>query len=125
MSTENDRFSHSFMDDQNILVGAIKESNLDKDNSQEILDLVQDDLANYPNYEHYILDVRKVEKVSNSALGVLLKAMNIIKHTGSYMILVMTEDLLQKIMIEQPIMFDYFAVFHSVDEAIEYIKAKS
>ncbi len=125
MSTENDRFSHSFMDDQNILVGAIKESNLDKDNSQEILDLVQDDLANYPNYEHYILDVRKVEKVSNSALGVLLKAMNIIKHTGSYMILVMTEDLLQKIMIEQPIMFDYFAVFHSVDEAMEYIKAKS
>ncbi|HMB20119.1 MAG TPA: STAS domain-containing protein [Spirochaetota bacterium] len=125
MSTENDRFSHSFMDNQNILVGAIKESNLDKDNSQEILDLVQDDLANYPNYEHYILDVREVEKVSNSALGVLLKAMNIIKHTGSYMILVMTEDLLQKIMIEQPIMFDYFAVFHSVDEAIEYIKAKS
>lgn len=125
MSTENDRFSHSFMDDQNILVGAIKESNLDKDNSQEILDLVQDDLANYPNYEHYILDVRKVEKVSNSALGVLLKAMNIIKHTGSYIILVMTEELLQKIMIEQPIMFDYFAVFHSVDEAIEYIKAKS
>jgi len=125
MSTENDRFSHTFIDDQNILIGAIKESNLDKDNSQEILDLVQDDLANYPNYEHYILDVRKVEKVSNSALGVLLKAMNIIKHTGSYMILVMTEDLLQKIMIEQPIMFDYFAVFHSVDEAMEYIKAKS
>ncbi len=125
MSTGNERFSHTFIDDQNILVGALKESNLDKDNSQEILDLVQDDLSNYPNYEHYILDVRQVKKVSNPALGVLLKAMNIIKHTGSYMILVMTEDLLQKIMIEQPIMFDYFAVFHSVDEAMEYIKAKS
>jgi anti-anti-sigma factor len=125
MSTGNDRFSHSFMDDQNILIGAIKESDLDKDNSQEILDLVQDDLSNYPDYEHYILDVRKVDKVSTPALGVLLKAMNIIKHTGSYMILVMTEDLLQKIMIEQPVMFDYFAVFHSIDEATEYIKAKS
>ncbi|MFW5771433.1 MAG: STAS domain-containing protein [Spirochaetota bacterium] len=125
MSTGNDRFSHTFIDDQNILVGTLKESDLDKDNSQEILDLVQDDLSNYPNYEHYILDVRQVKKVSNSALGVLLKAMNIIKHTGSYMILVMTEDLLQKIMIEQPVMFDYFAVFHSLDEAKEYIKAKS
>jgi len=125
MSSNNDRFSHSTIDDNEIVVGTIKESNLDKDNSQEILDHVRDDLSNYPDYEHYILDVRQVKEVSNSALGVLLKALNIIKRTGGYMILVMTEDLLQKIMIEQPAMFDFFAVFHSIDEAKEYIRAKS
>ncbi len=125
MSSNNDRFSHSTLDDNEIVVGTIKESSLDKDNSQEILDHVRDDLSNYPDYEHYVLDVRQVKEVSNPALGVLLKALNIIKRTGGYMILVMTEDLLQKIMIEQPAMFDFFAVFHSIDEAKEYIRAKS
>ncbi len=125
MSSKNDRFSHSTIDDNEIVVGTIKESNLDKENAQEILDHVRDDLSNFPGYEHYILDVRQVTEVSTSALGVLLKALNIIKKTGGYMILVMTEDLLQNIMIEQPAMFDFFAVFHSIDEAKEYIRAKS
>ena len=46
MSSKNDRFSHSILDDNEIVVGTIKESSLDKDNSQEILDHVRDDLSN-------------------------------------------------------------------------------
>jgi hypothetical protein len=34
----------------------------------------------------------------------------------------MTDDLLQKIMIEQPAMFDYFAVFPTMNEAIAFTK---
>ncbi len=122
MSTLNDLFSSEFLKDNAILIGKIKKPTITKEEAIKILEFVKQDIQNYPAHQHFILDVLDVQEVSNPIIGVLMKALEFWKKTRGYGILVMTEELLQKIMIEQPAMFDFFAVFHSIDEAIAFTK---
>jgi hypothetical protein len=122
MSQLNDLYSSEFLNDNAILIGKIKKPSITKEEANQILDFVKQDIQNYPDHQHFILDVLLVQEVSNPIIGVLMKALQFWKKTRGYALLVMTDDLLQKIMIEQPAMFDFFAVFHTVDEAIAFTK---
>jgi hypothetical protein len=84
----------------------------------------QQDINRQPPHSDVILDVRKAEKVTNSAIGVLLKALESMKRGNTYAILVMTEKLLQEVMLQFPEMFDFYAVFHSIDDAVAFIKKR-
>jgi CRISPR/Cas system-associated protein Cas10 (large subunit of type III CRISPR-Cas system) len=124
MAGRNEHINHTFDDSTNILVGTITISSLDKDEAQSIYDFVKGDIANFPDYENYILDVTSVTEATNPSLGILLKSLGLVKKTGDYMVLVLTEEFLQKLMLEHSAMFDVFAVFHNLADAREYILSK-
>ncbi len=63
------------------------------------------------------MDATAVTEISDPAIGILMKSMAIMKKAKGYLVLVMTEDFLQKIMVAHPEMFNYMAVFHSVMDA--------
>ena len=58
------------------------------------------------------------------SFGYLMKALGVVKKTAGYMILVMKEDILQKFMITNPEMFDYYAVFFNTEDAVQFIMSK-
>ncbi len=115
-------FKYEYLADSNVLVGVILSDNIEKDDSKAILDYAIEELKNQPDSPNYIMDVRNVTKVSSYAIGVLMKALGVMKKTKGYMILVMTEALLQEIMLQHPEMFDYYAVFHTIEDAVAFIR---
>ena len=53
-----------------------------------------------------------------------MKSLEIMKRGKTFAILVMTEQLLQEIMLQHPEMFDFYAVFHTIEDAIAYVKKR-
>ena len=115
-------YEFEYLASDNILIGRLLAGSIDRDMASEIYDHVDVEINNQPDYDHFILDVRKVVKVTNHGIGFLMKSLGIIKKTRGYMILVMTEELLQEIMLIHPEMFDFYAVFHTLEEAIAFAK---
>nr|MBP8178496.1 hypothetical protein [Spirochaetota bacterium] len=69
MSTLKDLFSLEYDNDSKILLGTIKKPILAKEEANEILEFVKQDMQNYPDHQHYILDVLTVKEVSNPIIG--------------------------------------------------------
>jgi len=115
-------FTHSLNADANVLVGTVKVQSLDKDEAELILSFIREDSERHGAFSSYILDVSAVTKVTNPILGVLMKTLGTVKKVNGYLILVMSETLLQEIMLEHPEMFDYYAVFHTIKDAIQYVR---
>lgn len=111
-----------FMEDKKILIGEIFEASLDKEKAKEVYEYTKIESPKQPDYNGFILNVLAVSEVSDAALGYLMKSMDLVKKVKGYMILVMTETLLQDVMMRHPVLFDYYAVFHTIDEAIQYIE---
>jgi hypothetical protein len=120
MNATSEYFKFDYLEDKKVLIGKIILPKIDKAEAAVILDYAQKMLPDLPDYEHFILDTLAVVDVSNSAIGILMKSLEIVKKTKGYMMLVMTEKLLQKIMVLFPVMFDFYVVFHSINDAIEY-----
>lgn len=106
-----------------VLIATIARPNVDKEESTTMHDVVAAELPKYPDYKHFILDVLQVSKVSSYAMGMMMKTFMLVKKTKNYNVIIMTEKLLQEIMLEHPEMFDFLAVFQTRDEALKYIKS--
>jgi len=117
-------FTNIYDESNQILTGRIELSSMEKEDAKLIYDLTIEGLNSHSDYKDYILDVTKVTDVTIASVGYLLKILASIRKTAGYMILVLKEDVLQKFMISNPEMFDYYAVFFTTDEAIQYIKSK-
>lgn len=121
----NDKaFTNNYDSASKILTGKIQLKDMTKDDSKSIYDLTVEGLELYPDYSDYILDASNVNEVTAASFGYLMKALGIVKKTAGYMVLILTEDILQKFMITNPEMFDFYAVFFNTDDAIKYIKSK-
>jgi len=107
-----------------VLTGTIIAGTVEQEDSQEIYSLIEKSLKEFPDYSDYILDASKVDSIKIDSFGYLMKAMGIVKRTAGYMVLVLKEEVLQKFMLTNPEMFDYYAVFFSTNEALEYIISK-
>jgi anti-anti-sigma regulatory factor len=117
-------FSLNYIKESDIMVGAVLGPNLDKAEANQIFQYYKDEIAKHPEYSDFILDARKAEVVTNSAIGVLMKALETMKRGNTYGILVMTEKLLQEVMLQFPEMFDFYAVFHTIEDAVAYVKKR-
>ncbi len=117
-------FKNSYDASNKILIGKILLSSMEKEDAKSIYDLTVEGLESYPDYSDYILDVSSVTEVTAASLGYLMKALGMVKKTAGYMILVLKEDVLQKFMITNPEMFDFYAVFFNIEDAVTYIKSK-
>ncbi|HPS85972.1 MAG TPA: hypothetical protein PLY36_04470 [Spirochaetota bacterium] len=117
-------FTNNFDTSSKILTGKIELSNMEKDDAKLIYDLTVEGLQKYPEYSDYILDASSVTEVTIASFGYLMKALGTVKKTAGYMILVLKEEILQKFMITNPEMFDFYAVFFNIDDAVKYIKSK-
>jgi len=117
-------FTNSYDETNNILIGRIQLSSMEKDDAKSVYDLTVEGLQNYPEYSDYILDASAVSEVTVASVGYLMKSLGAIKKTAGYMILVLKEEVLQKFMISNPEMFDFYAVFFNIDDAVKYIKSK-
>jgi len=124
MAGDTELFTMQYLADSDVLVGIVHCANLDKAEANQVYQKYQQDINSQPPHSDVILDVRKAEKVTNSAIGVLLKALESMKRGNTYAILVMTEKLLQEVMLQFPEMFDFYAVFHSIDDAVAFIKKR-
>ncbi len=124
MAGDAELFTMQYLADSDVLVGIVHCANLDKAEANQVYQKYQQDINRQPPHSDVILDVRKAEKVTNSAIGVLLKALESMKRGNTYAILVMTEKLLQEVMLQFPEMFDFYAVFHSIDDAVAFIKKR-
>ena len=120
----NSIFTNTYDSSNKILTGRIELSSLEKEDAKSIYDLTEEGLKLYPEYSDYILDVSNVSDVTAASVGYLMKSLGIVKKTAGYMILVLKEDVLQKFMLSNPEMFDYYAVFFNIEDAVQYIKSK-
>jgi len=120
----NSIFSNSYDSSNQILTGKIELTSMEKEDARLIYDLTIEGINNHPDYKDYILDATKVTDVTIASVGYLLKILTSIRKTAGYMILVLIEDVLQKFMISNPEMFDYYAVFFNTEDAVKYIKSK-
>lgn len=122
---EDDRiFINSYDNSAKILTGTVQLSKVEKNESKTIFDLIVKGIEEHQSYTDYILDTQRVTDVKIDSFGYLMKALGVVKKTAGYMILVMKEDILQKFMLTNPEMFDYYAVFFTTDDAVKFIKSK-
>lgn len=117
-------FINSYDTSKKILTGTVKLTSVGKEDSKTIFSLIEKGINENQAYSDYILDTRSVNDVRLESFGYLMKALGVVKKTSGYMILVMKEDILQKFMITNPEMFDYYAVFFNMDDAIQFILSK-
>ncbi len=117
-------FENNFRDDSGILEGKILIETIEQKDSRNVYDEVMHGVEEYSDYSDYFLNALNVNEINISSFGLLMKALSNVKKTSGYMILVMKEEILQKFMLSNPEMFDYYAIFFNPDEAIEYIYSK-
>ncbi|HOP29138.1 MAG TPA: hypothetical protein P5120_00110 [Spirochaetota bacterium] len=118
------KLTNAYDSKNKVLTGAITIESVEQNDSKEIYSLIEKSLQEFSDYNDYILDASKVNNIKIESFGYLMKALGIVKRTAGYMVLVIKEDILQKFMLTNPEMFDYYAVFFSTSEALEYILSK-
>lgn len=116
-------FKYEYLKDQDILIGKFLVDSLnDKDEAKTVYDYAIAELGKQPKTNNFIMDVTSLDSVSSYSIGTLMKSLEHMKKTKGYMVLLIKESLLQTIMVQHPIMFDFFAVFHELKDGIAYIK---
>ena len=121
MNDNNKLYSYSYLKADDILHFKLNIDKVDKDTAASIYDTYSKE-ADLPNFSYFIMDASRITEISDPAIGILMKAMAIMKKTKGYLVMVMTEEFLQEIMIAHPEMFNYIAVFHTIDDAKAFIK---
>ena len=114
-------YTLNYLQEEKILHLQFSIATIDKNTADAIYDSYTKE-PNLPDFTDFILDARSVTEISDPALGILMKSMGVMKKAKGYLVIVMTEEFLQKIMIAHPEMFNFMAVFHSLEEARTYIK---
>ncbi|MBN2159033.1 MAG: hypothetical protein JW807_06530 [Spirochaetes bacterium] len=118
---ENTLYSYTYLPEEDILLFNLKVSKVEKDTAAAIYDTYLGE-KNLPEFSDFIMDASKVTHISDPAIGILMKSLSIMKKAKGYLVMVMTEDFLQKIMLEHPEMFNVMAVFHNIEDAKAFIK---
>ncbi len=121
MPSGADLFVLEYNQKDDIMVGKVQCAKVDRAEAEAIYKNYVGKVSEYPKYRDFILDVREIENVTDPAIGVLMKGLELMKKGSSYAILLMTEALLQDIMLRHPEMFDFYAVFHTLDDAVAFI----
>jgi hypothetical protein len=121
MSADNALYTYTFLPEERMLIFKILTAGIDKENAAVMYDTYMKD-AEMPDFSDFIMDATRVTDITDPAIGILMKSMTVMKKAKGYLVLVMTEDFLQKIMIAHPEMFNYMAVFHSVEDARSFIR---
>jgi hypothetical protein len=120
MNGNNKLYSYSYLSADDILHFKLNVDKVDKDTATTIYDTYSKE-TNLPDFSYFIMDATAITEISDPAIGILMKSMAIMKKTKGYLVMIITEDFLQKIMVEHPEMFHYIAVFHTIDDAKAFI----
>jgi hypothetical protein len=117
----SDLYTLNYLQDEKILHMKFSVASIEKDTATAIYDGYTKE-SNLPDFSDFIMDASSVTDISDPGIGILMKAMGIMKKSKGYLVIVMNEEFLQKIMVAHPEMFNYMAVFNTLDEARAYIK---
>jgi hypothetical protein len=120
----SDNLKFEYSSDNQILVASILQSKMDKDQAKIIYEEVERSIKEYSDYKDFILDTGRVSDVTIASFGYLMKAFTLVNKTAGYMVIVIREEILQNFMLSNPEMFDFLAVFFTVDEAVKFIESK-
>lgn len=113
-------YTYTYLPAEDILHFKLNVDRVDKDTASAIYAAASAE-EGLQEYNYFIMDAASVTEISDPAIGILMKSMAIMKKIKGYLVMVMTEDFLQKIMVEHPEMFNYMAVFHTLDDAKAFI----
>jgi len=117
-------FKSEYLSDKQIIVVSILQSKMEKDLAKVIYDEVDKAIKENSDYKDFVLDTCRVTDVTIASFGYLMKAFTLVNKTAGYMVIVMKEEILQNFMLSNPEMFDFLAVFFTVDEAVQFIESK-
>lgn len=124
MDDKNKLYSYSYLTADDTLHFKLNIDKVDKDTATNIYDTYSRE-GSLPAFSYFIMDASKITEITDPAIGILMKSMEIMKKIKGYLVMVMSEEFLQNIMIRHPEMFNYIAVFHTVDDAKAFIKRSS
>ena len=113
-----------YLEDKKILISSIMQNKMDKEEAKIIFEELTKAISDNSEYKDFILDTANVKDVTIASFGYLMKAFTVVKKTADYMVIVMQEDILQNFMLSNPEMFDFLAVFFTIDEAVKFIESK-
>jgi len=125
MSNTADLFKIEFNKNSKILIATILKKTISKEEAEIIKKKSEIELSQQKDYDNFIFDVSPVKEITSGVLGILMNFWGTMQKTNGYLVLVMDEKLLQEIMLLHPEMFDFFAVFHEIKDAVEYIEKKA
>ncbi|OHD64508.1 MAG: hypothetical protein A2176_02635 [Spirochaetes bacterium RBG_13_51_14] len=121
MSAADKLYTYNYLSDDDILQMKILVDTVNRDTASAIYENSSRE-KNLPPFSYFIMDAATVTEISDSAIGILMKAMSTLKKVKGYLVLVMTEEFLQNIMVRHPEMFNYVAVFHNLEDARAFIR---
>jgi len=121
MNDKDKLYSYSYVTADDTLHFKLNIDKVDKDTATTIYDTYSRE-AGLPDFSYFIMDASRITEITDPAIGILMKSMAIMKKIKGYLVMVMSEEFLQNIMIRHPEMFNYIAVFHNVDDAKAFIK---
>jgi hypothetical protein len=121
MNNNNKLYSYAYLTADDILHFKLNIDKVDKDTATTIYDTYSKE-AGLPDFSYFIMDASRITEITDPAIGILMKSMEIMKKIKGYLVMVMTEEFLQEIMIRHPEMFNYIAVFHTIDDAKAFIR---
>lgn len=121
----NDVYRFKYLEDSKILIGEILTEVVDKEEADIIDEVTRQEMPEQPEFIGFIRDNSKVKKLSKYAIIRALKELESLPKTKNYMVSVMSEELLQDLMLQYPGMFDHFAIFHTIEDAVTYITSHS
>ncbi len=122
MRAVSELFTYNYLADYDTLIGKVNVPSISKEEANAILDFIVSETGRQHAHTGYLLDVMEITEVSNPVIGVLMKSLEVVRKVNNYMVLVMSEQLLNDIMLAHPEMFDYYAVFHSTGDALKFIQ---
>lgn len=117
-------FKINFDPSTKIITGKVIVSKLDKQQAKTIHEMTVNAVNEYSDYKDYILDISEIIDENPESIGYMVKTSNIVKKTAGYMVLVIREEIVQKFMLTNPEMFDLFAVFFNLDDAVKFVISK-
>jgi hypothetical protein len=117
-------FKAEYLSEKKILVASILQSKMEKEQAKLIYNEVDKAIKEHSDYRDFILDTYRVSDVTVASFGYLMKAFTLVNKTAGYMVIVMREEILQNFMLSNPEMFDFLAVFFTVEEAVKFIESK-
>ncbi len=125
MARGEDLFEYEYISDHDIMVGVVLAEKLELGESKIIIKYAKIQLQNYPKFSNYILDLRNLKQLTSHEIGIILSAMKRMSVIDGFLALVMDESFRNRIMFRYPEIFDFYAVFSSIDEAIGFISGQT
>lgn len=121
MSRGEDYLEYEYLSDTDIVVGVIIQDAVEVGEIAVLNQYLNRILDEHTGFRNLVLDIRNLHDLSCPLMGILMMVLKRVSPNDGCLALVITEDYLKKNLFRFPEVFDHYTVFHTIEEAIDYI----